>query len=346
MSNGIVSLDDISSNDGSTESETSGADDSGADDFAELREACEAIGADAENAIERVKSDDGTDEDSLVEMARELADDGALWSALEEYRAFNDQHRIKQNHLLDSDKEFTDWSGAFYGDSDDPEEGTYNAVQQQARDLGGNLYYYKALFPEPDAEHFPSDTAVVWQERPDEDSHIYVTEEFIDAYGDFTLEIEGKERPVPPWNGASGSGGNASGSSGDWPDAIQQAADAVGVNPSVIDADLEGYPAPNGLTVDSLKDLYDATDDYTVLSRALEIEKATKDRKTAKEYLEQRVERAEPSDDTPDGDSEGKSNEAIAGEIAANTSVDLHPDTITEMLDNDMTRDEIVDRFA
>lgn len=313
MSNGIVSLDAISSNGGSgTESETN--DGSSGSEFAELREACEAIGADTENAIERVKSGDGADEESLVELARELADDDELWDALEEYRAFNDQHRLKQNHLLNSDKEFTDWSAAFYGDSDDPEEGTYNAVQQRARDMGGNLYYYKALFPEPDAEHFPSDTAVVWQERPDEDSHIYVTEEYIEAYGDFTLEIAGKERPVPPWNGAS-----ESGSSGN-----------------------DDYPDPNTLTVDSVKDIYDTVQDQSVLEQALEIEKATKDRKTAKQYLERRIERAESSDD----ESEGKSPEGVAGEIAANTSVDLHPDTIAEMVENGMTRDEIVDRFA
>lgn len=328
MSNGIISLDDISSNGGSTESKDSGSDSGASDAFAELREACEMVGADIENAIERVKSGDNVDEESLIETAQELADDDEMWEALETYRVFNDQHRIKQNHLLNSDKEFTDWSGAFYGDSDDPSEGTYNWAQQQSRDNGGNLYYYKALFPEPDMEHYPSEQAIVWQERPDEDSHIYVTEGYVEQYGDFTLEIEGKERPVPPWDGLDTSGSTSDSGS------------------ATADGALEGFPEPNTLTVDAVKDAYDSVSDVTVLEQALEIEKATKDRKTAKEYLERRVDDADAeSDDSDDSDDE-KSPQAIAGEIAANTSVDLHPDTITEMLENDMTRDEIVDRFA
>jgi hypothetical protein len=306
MSNGVISLDAVSGNDTSgTEAETN--DDAG---FSELREACEAIGADADNAVERVKEDGGADEESLIATAREIADDDALWVALEQYRVMNDLHRIKQNHLLDSQREFTEWAAAFYGDTEDPDEGTYNHVQQNARSMGdeANLYYYKALFPEPSLAQYPAEQAVVWEERPDEDSHIYVTDDFAEAYSHLTLTIDGEERPVPPWDDASDGGSSEGG---------------------------EGLD-PRDFTVDGLKDEVrsrDFTDEE--IEQLLEVEVATKDRKTAKRFLQDRL-------DSDDSDSSGKSAATIAGEVLAETGADVEPDIVKAMAEN-MSKQEILD---
>lgn len=319
MSN-IVSLDDISSNDGSTESKDS--DTSGDDPFAELREACEAIGADVENAIERVKSGDGADEESLIEMARELADDDEMWEALETYRAFSDQDRINKFFLRSHDKEFTDWTGAFYGNADDPSEGTYNWAQQQSRDAGGNLYYYKALFPEPDIEHYPSEKAVLWMERPDDDAHIYVTQEYIEEYGDFQVEIEGKERPVPPWNDLDTSGDSSS-SASDTTDAID----------------------PRDMTNDEVRD---TVGDLSVdeLEQLLEVEKATKDRKGAKRAIHDELDARDSDDSSDDDESEDESPQAVAGRLFSEHNLDVHPDAIASMLQGGMTEEEVVEKLA
>jgi hypothetical protein len=275
MTDGIISLDDISGNDGSTDAATSGSDDSGSD-FAALESACDPIGADFENAKDAVKHRDGITEDDLIELAEKLAESDELWEMMEEYRTWNDQKRILVNHLRNHDKEFTDWSGAFFGDSSDPAEGTYNDVQQRARDSDGNLYYYKALFPEPHMEHYPSDNAVVWQERPDEDSHIYVTAQYIEEYGGFQAEIDGQERPVPPWNGASaGSSGNSGGSGGQFD--------------------------PREYTIKELEgelDQFDADE----LEAILEVEKETKNRKGAKSALRDAIDAREEADDSESGD--------------------------------------------
>jgi hypothetical protein len=279
MSNGIISLDDISGNDGSTDAQTSGSDDSDSgSDFAALESACDPIGADFENAKDAVKHRDGITEDDLIELAEKLAEDDDLWNLMEEYRTWNDQKRMILFHFRSHEKEFTNFAGAFWGDSENPDEGTYNHVEDRARDSDGNLYYYKALFPEPHMEHYPSDNAVVWQERPDEDSHIYVTAQFVDEYSDYQLEIDGQERPVPPWDGASTGTGGDSGGSGDQFD-------------------------PREYTISELEEELDQFD-ADELEAILEVEKETKNRKGAKSALRDAIDAREESggDESDDGD--------------------------------------------
>jgi len=321
---GVISLDEISgTDDGSTDSEN---DD---DAFSELRDVCEPIGADVEHAIEAAKNDDGAPEEKLIETAREIYDDDELWVFLETYRSMNGPRRILENYMRGHEKEFTGFADAFWGDTSDPDEGTYNYVQQQVRghDSTANLYFYKCLFPEPDAEHFPGEPAV-WEERPDDDSHIYVTREWMDTYSDYTLEINGKERPFPPWDaiaGEAGDGDNNTEPGGD-----------------VLD--------PREMTVDDIKDALDERDlSMDELKQLKEAESATENRVTALQAIRRaiadiRTGESEP-DETDDGTESGESPEAIAGKVLSRLSDEneaAHPEVVMAMARDGKNAEEIV----
>ena len=331
MSN-VISLDEISG----TDSENSD-DNSEADAFAELREAVETVGGDVEHVIESVKNDDSVTEQKLLDTAREIHDDEQLWVDLESYRSMNGPRRILENYFRGHDKEFTGYADAFWGDTENPSEGTYNYIQQKCRDrdVTANLYFYKYLFPEPDAEHFPGEP-VVWEKRPDDDSHIYVTQEWIDTYSDYTLELNGEERVVPPWDSVAGdANSNSTEPDGDVLDPREMTV-----------AEIKTALDERALSMDELKQLQDA-------------EEATEDRVTALQAIRRaradiRTDEAEPedadgyssaeeaeSDDTGSGDSP----EAIAGKVLSRLSDEneaAHPEVVMAMARDGKSEDEIV----
>lgn len=200
MSDGVLSLDDFdtSGNDGaSTDAETNDGDDSD-----ELRELCDEINADFDHA-EAYLANNSVERETMVDFAKLLRDNPELMELLEEYRMLNDKYRILQIYLLNDDADYTRWADRFYygdGDSDNPGDGSYNDVQYRVRnESDGNLIWYKALFPEPQAEYYPGDP-VLWTERPDDDTHIYVSDSFVEQYLDAgcTMVVDGDTKPRPP----------------------------------------------------------------------------------------------------------------------------------------------------
>jgi hypothetical protein len=203
MSDGVLSLDSVMESGNGSDVSSGNNSDSDSDDSA-LKSAVEAIGGNVDHALDYVQ--EHGNEDDLIEFAGSLASDEDLWQQQEEYRRMNDVHRIIRNWLRSADPEFTVYTGEFYGDSDDPEPGCYNHEQQKSREMGGNLMWYRAIFPEPVTEYWDSDP-VLWYEfdsvgysDADQDSHIYVTQDFVKSYSPFAREIDGSERPCPPSN--------------------------------------------------------------------------------------------------------------------------------------------------
>ena len=335
MSN-VISLDEISGTDSeSTDSESTNGD--GA--FSELRDACNTVGGSVDVAIDRAKNDDSVTEGDLIDTANEIHNSSELWVALENYRLMVDQSRIIKNYLRGHDKEFTGFASAFWGDTENPSEGTFNHVQQQVRGHDGtaNLYYYKTLFPEPHAEHVGSEP-VVWEERPDEDSHIYVTEEWLDSYADYTLELAGEERVVPPWDSVAGEATDGDNNNTE-PDG-----DVLDPREMTV-AEIKTALDERALSMDELKQLQEA-------------EEATKDRVTALQAIRRaradiRTGEAEPDD--ADGYSEaesdsndepsGDSAEAIAGTVLSRLSdanEAAHPEVVMAMARDGKNVEEIV----
>lgn len=167
-----------------------------------LRETCEEIGADYEHAQDYVDVHGGKDD--LIEFAERVAEDDELVEQMERYRRWNDQHRIRRRHLHNVDGSFEAWTTQFYGDTDDPEPETYNGVQKASRAMDGNLIYYRALFPEPQEQYWNGE-AVLWEDMgelghkdDEQDSHIYVDEDFVEEYSSFTVDVNGEAKPRPP----------------------------------------------------------------------------------------------------------------------------------------------------
>lgn len=327
MTNGVLSLDDVqaSSNDtGSTESETNNGDSS----TSELQQACEAIGADFDHASEYV-SEHGK-EDDLVEFARRLANDAELHATMAEYRRGNGVNRIIQNHLRGADADFTVYTGAFYGDSDDPEPGTYNDVQQRAREMDGNLMFYQALFPEPCEEYWDSEP-VLWQEFDTigygddlQDTHIFVTREFVEEYsGRNSITVNGEEKPVPPSDEMLSNDGGSSGSAS-------------------VDAPFD----PEGFTNDGVENKLD-TNDYSLdqLNGLLQAEKAGDNRKGAKNAIRDAIDAAEQTASGGDSDS-GASAAQAAGEMTGSAGDSIPPEKVEELMDNGWTKDEIIELYG
>jgi len=315
----ISELANSASTDGS--SNDSDNNDNGVD---ELKAACDAIDANLESAKEYV--DNHGNKDDLIGFAERLADDDELWATQEEYRRKLDVHRIRQNYLYSVDGEFTKWGAAFYGNSDnpDPSADTYNGIQAKSRNMDGNLAFYKALFPAP-AEQFWDQEPVLWEERPNDDAHIYVTQEFVSEYSGFTLD-DGRPRPPTDEELANMNTDNtgSSGSSGG-----------------------SGVPDPPFLpstrTVDGVKNTIDQND-YTVdeLRALLTSEKAEDNRKTAKEVIRRAIDNAEEAADTASSDANDEETPAmIAGRLVAETGTDTHPEAIAGMVRGGMSEAEI-----
>lgn len=178
----------------------SGASESGSDDeHAEFEAAVEGVGGNVEHA--RAYVDANGAKEKFMDFIASLDED--MMEQAEEYRLWNDQHRIRQRFLHNVDGDFSTWSSQFYGNSDDPDPETYNGVQQASRDAGVNLAFYKALFPEPQEEYWPAEP-VLYEEvdrgygEGQQDSHIYVSQEFVNEYSDFTMDVNGEAKPRPP----------------------------------------------------------------------------------------------------------------------------------------------------
>jgi hypothetical protein len=140
--------------------------------------------------------------------------------------------------------------------------------------MGGNLYFYKTMFPEPVEEYWDSDP-VLLVERPDDDSHIYVTEDFVDTYGDYTMEVEGKTVVRPPSDAE-----------------IEALADeqSSSASDSTDDSDDDvDFILTNELINEEVKAAVEDVDDSDVLRQTLTFEKRTKDRKGAKDAIQNRL---------------------------------------------------------
>lgn len=315
MTDGVISLDDYTSGNDSSSTDsdtTSGSSDSSSDD---LRAACEAIGASYERAKAYVEEHDSKSD--LVNFAERLANDDELWEVSEDYRCGNDVHRIVLNFLRSHDKDFTPFTERFYGEPDDPEPGTYNFVQQRSQNMDGNLMFYRVLFPEPVADHWDGN-AVLWHEFSEigfgddqQDSHIYVTEEWVEEYGDFTIQVDGTAKPVPP--AREDLDGSAGGSSGGASDSL------------VLDPD--NYTSSDGQLSDALEEAIADGATESDLRAVLEAEQDGQDRSTAKGAIEAAIEEAD-ADSSSDG------------------SGDLPMDKVRELTEMGWEKDEIIELFG
>lgn len=324
---GVLSLDEVQSSGNDAGSNDSETNDGGASaDTDALKQACEAIGADYENASSYV-SEHGK-EDDLTEFAQRLASDAELQAVQEKYRRFNDIHRIIRKYLRNADADFTAYTGAFYGDSSSPDEGTYNFVQQESREVDGNLMFYRALFPSPDAEFWDNDP-VLWHEFDStgysdgmQDSHIYVTQEFVSEYsGVNSLEVQGDSKPVPPSN-------------------------------DMLNGDDSGSPAsetsdspfdPNSFTIPDLEEKLDNRDlSVDELESLLAEEKANAERKGAKNAIRDAIDAAEQTaSNGGDSDDSDSSPAKTAGEMTGEGNP-VPPEKVKELMADGWEKDEII----
>lgn len=79
---------------------------------------------------------------------------------------------------------------------------------------------------------------------------------------------------------------------------IEEAAEALGMKPEILEGDLEGYPVPSELSVGEIRDLITDLEDATLVHTMLRIEKAMDDRKTAKKALNGRLNRLKESNES------------------------------------------------
>lgn len=335
----MISISDIMGGDDSTDS-TNDSDANEASGSDELREACEALGADYDHASDYV--DVHGKKDDLIEFAKALEGDDELAALHEAYRRMNDVHRIILNWLRNDSRSFTDFTGAFYGDSDDPEPETYNFVQQQVRaEDNGNLIFYRALFPEPREEYWDSEP-VCWHEfdalRYDTDSdnqvdsHIYVGSNWASEYSGFTVEVDGEDRPRPPANDEiadfTSDGSNESDDSDS------------GSNVATKNAPFD----PAEFNIPDLEDELDDVDyDEQQLRAALNMEKEGKQRKGAKGALREELDAVEAAQSDGGSEQEELSDAGKAGEINSKTTDEVPPDKIIELVEAGMTKDQIVE---
>lgn len=310
----VLSLDDLQSsgNDGSNATETT-SDSSSTGGSDDLEAACEAIGADYDHAKAYV--DSHGNKDDLTAFAQRLANSDELFDAMADYRQGNCIHRMIRNWLRSDDRDFTAFTGQFYGNSDDPEPGTYNDVQQRSREMDGNLMFYQALFPSPVGERWDSDP-VLWHEFDSigyddgqQDTHIFVPREFVEEYGEFSIEIDGESKPRPPANSElGGNSGNAGGS-----------------DAPVID--------PRNYTIDDLKEKLQSLLSDGVppegFDEILEAERSGKDRKGAKEAIEDARNDASP-DESDESD-------------ASLDDADISLDKVLELQEKGWTKEEILE---
>lgn len=296
------------------------------DEYDNVREVARNIGADVESAVAYCRNNGGNAEENLIELAEDIAESGELEAKHEEYRQWNCINRIIQVHLRSHSDDFSDWTAQFYGDYEDPEGDTFNYVQQTSRDMGCNLPIYKALFPEPQAEYWDSDV-VLWQERPDEDSHIYVSQSFVDDYAQFARDIDGQSRPVPPSNdelaelAQNNDAGNAEG------------------------GEIEDVAAPFDPSDMTIEDLEEAIDRMKLTNDELwalkDKEEAGKDRVGAVDAI------ARATDDNPhDEPDDDRSAQEMAHDIIEKHGLEMPAVAVESMISTGMTEDEIVEKCA
>jgi len=312
----------------STDSGTSGSGSSSSRD--KLARVVDEVGGDIDGA--RAYVDEHGGKDKLVEFVESLDDD--LMEIMETYRYYNDcVKRIDMTHLRNRSESWSAWRQEAYGDSDDPEPGTHNYARNQSRDNGGNLMYYKAIFPEPQMEYWPGEEAVVWEERPNEDSHVYVSREWAEEFADFAREINGEMRPVPPSDSDIESMAGDT-DSGGLPD----------------DAPFD----PADFTVDELKEEVRNTDysaeQLTALTKA---EKAGDDRKTAHQELERQLAAVDPDEAKKEppasadssGISDAEERMMVAGRLKGEHGLETSVAGIAGMLES-MSEEEVVETLA
>lgn len=331
MSDGVISLDSVdavSSNDDSTDSQSTAS----TSDAAELRDVCEQLGADHDHAQAYV--DENGSKSDLIDFAQRLLSNEELWESQEEYRRMNCIHRIILRWLRADDAEYTAYTGEFYGDSDDPEPGTYNHVQERSRESDGNLMFYQALFPEPVTAYWDSDP-VLWHEfdslgyeENERDTHIYVTLEFAEQYGDYT--IDGK--PRPPSNSELDGGSSSSSDSS-----------SSGGNTGGLLLDPSDFTVPD--LRDKLQDHLEGGASPDQFRDVLEAEQASKDRKTARKAIKGAKNEADSRDDD-DTEQQDISEAAAAGDANSQPGVDIPPEKVMELMDNGWEKQEIIEFYG
>lgn len=97
---------------------------------------------------------------------------------------------------------------------------------------------------------------------------------------------------------------------------LEAAAEALGVDPAALDADLESYPTPGEMSVDEIRDLITDLHDPTVVRTMLEVEEAMDGRKTAIKALRGRLNRLE--EQANDGEAQNPSAAAFFGNGGGN----------------------------
>jgi len=327
----ISELANSASTDSSSDSETNSDSASSMD---ELHDVCGAIDANIDAAEAYV--DEHGNKSDLIEQAKMLANDEELWALAEEYRRQVDLKRIIQGYLYNLDASFSAYLDTFWGDYDDPEEGTFNDVQKRFRDADLNLPMYKALFPEPAEQHWAREP-VAWEKfgelgpgDNEKDSHIYVTQDYVEEFGDFTLD-NGKPRP-PSDSELSELDGDSSS------DSSETATDATGTvfDPSKFNNDRVALKLEeNSYTLDQLEAL-------------LEAEQDGKNRKGATGSIRDAIEAAEEAGGASGDSSESsdaKTPVEIAGEIVRNHNPDVEGSTIVARLETGLTREQVVEQL-
>lgn len=273
---GIPTLSDITSGmTGSTESATS--DDS---DDAEIPAIFGNLGADLDRVEQFYEQRGSDDHERLVQLAERLDDDEEAWFTLEEYRSLVDAKRLDYNFLKGRrEGPFVQaWTDALYygdGDSDNPGEGSLNAVAERVReDDDLNLPLYKVMFPAPQEEYWQGEPVNVvnhldkWDEigiageDGVQDSYIFMPREFVDSYMEYAND-DGV--PLPPAEHPEG--GDDSGTQ----------------------TTFEGDYDPSSRTVEQLKDEVQEMDDFDAVTDVLVAEKTGDARKTAIKAINRRL---------------------------------------------------------
>lgn len=321
-----IEMSDLMGSNDSGNAQTNNADDTETTTEISLAPVFEEIGADPDRTRDIIRESDNADD--IEQLAKDLRDDDELFAILEEYRRYTDLRRILENHLYNYDGDFSKFRGRFWGDSDDPEPDTYNYAQQQSRDAGGNLYYYKAMFPEPVENYWDSD-AVLWQERPDDDTDIFVTANFVDNFSQFTMEVDGETVPRPPTDEEIAQMDSGS----DEPDGDDLPAVPIDTTEVTI-AELE----------DELEHLMPGLDREQV-ENLMTHEKANKDRKGARQAIQtaldalDKMDADDSTDEPDDSEASGSTDSGVDDEKQANVGrlageLGEHPDMIRGMLEH------------
>lgn len=341
MSEGVLSLDDLQSSDNGDSTDTQNDED-------ELESLVETLGADLAHADEYI-AEHGNRSD-IIELAKALRDDdGELWELLEQYRAMNGRHRINTKYLRSFNGKFSAWSENFYGDSESDDKDTYNGIQNavESHDVA-NLMLYKALFPEPVAEYYPG-TPVCWQEfseigyteSAEQDTNIYVPQAFCENFADYTIEVDGKERPRPPTD-----------------DEVADAQGSSSSESSDVDAPIE----PSVYTIAELETKLENGTFTPEEIRAIEkLEARGKDRKGANDalstaYVAAKESESEGNKQSSGGSSDSDESEESRGDTGAATAGevnkmgeeghDLDPEKVRELHDDGWTKEEIIEFFG